>query len=76
VGSIPAGNAFTRRGASFDGFENGKVRTNPLISLVVRPCLPMLGLEGFEEPGMEPVFLENNPAIRLCDFNEFLHLSA
>jgi hypothetical protein len=33
-------------------------------------------LEGFEEPGMEAAFLENNPAIELCDFNEFLHLSA
>jgi hypothetical protein len=46
VGSIPAGDGFTRRSASFHGFKNGKVRTemrtNPLISSVVRPCLPML----------------------------------
>jgi len=26
--------------------------------------------------GIKPVFLENNPAIELCDFNEFLLLSA
>jgi hypothetical protein len=26
--------------------------------------------------GIKPVPLQNNPAIELCDFNEFLHLSA